>query len=132
MSMAMFQESGLKVRRGTGMRYLCGGRDVLRFVQETSRLGVALCLSVSLSVSVSLSLCSCLSISLFLSLSLYLFLSLSLCLRPCVCVSLSVSVCLSVSLSWSSIQRKPHSMTIATRQKHQLLPLSLDLLLHGV
>ena len=28
--------------------------------------------------------------------------------------------------------KKTHSMTIATRQKHQLLPLSLDLLLHGV
>ena len=28
--------------------------------------------------------------------------------------------------------KKTHSMTIATRQKHQLLPLSLDLSLHGV
>ena len=28
--------------------------------------------------------------------------------------------------------KKTHSMTIATRQKHQLLPLSLDLLLYGV
>ena len=28
--------------------------------------------------------------------------------------------------------KKTHSMTISTRQKHQLLPLSLDLLLHGV
>ena len=28
--------------------------------------------------------------------------------------------------------KKNHSMTIATRQKHQLLPLSLDPLLHGV
>ena len=28
--------------------------------------------------------------------------------------------------------KKTHSMTIATRQKRQLLPLSLDLLLHGV
>ena len=28
--------------------------------------------------------------------------------------------------------KKTHSMTIATRQKHQLLPLSFDLLLHGV
>ena len=28
--------------------------------------------------------------------------------------------------------KKTHSMTIATRQKHQLLSLSLDLLLHGV
>ena len=28
--------------------------------------------------------------------------------------------------------KKTHSMTIATRQKHQLLPLSLDLLLHRV
>ena len=28
--------------------------------------------------------------------------------------------------------KKTHSMTIATRQKHQLLPLSLDLLPHGV
>ena len=28
--------------------------------------------------------------------------------------------------------KKTHSMTIATRQKHQLLPLLLDLLLHGV
>ena len=27
--------------------------------------------------------------------------------------------------------KKTHSMTIATRQKHQLLPLSFDLLLHG-
>ena len=27
---------------------------------------------------------------------------------------------------------KTHSMTIATRQNHQLLPLSFDLLLHGV
>ena len=28
--------------------------------------------------------------------------------------------------------KKTHSMTVATRQKHQLLSLSLDLLLHGV
>ena len=28
--------------------------------------------------------------------------------------------------------KKTHSMTIATRQNHQLLPLSFDLLLHGV
>ena len=28
--------------------------------------------------------------------------------------------------------KKTHSMTLSTRQKHQLLPLSLDLLLHGV
>ena len=28
--------------------------------------------------------------------------------------------------------KKTHSMTIATRQKHQQLPLSLDLLLHGL
>ena len=28
--------------------------------------------------------------------------------------------------------KKTHSMTIATRQKHQLLLLSFDLLLHGV
>ena len=28
--------------------------------------------------------------------------------------------------------KKTHSMTIATRQKHQLFPLSFDLLLHGV
>ena len=27
---------------------------------------------------------------------------------------------------------KTHSMAIATKQKHQLLPLSFDLLLHGV
>ena len=29
-------------------------------------------------------------------------------------------------------KKKKHCMTNATRQKHQLLPLSLDLLLHGV
>ena len=36
------------------------------------------------------------------------------------------------SISMVINPNKTHSVRIATRQKHQLLPLSLDLLLHGV
>ena len=99
-------------------------------VRARARVCVCVCLTVCMTMCACMTECVCVTV----------------CLRDCVCLfgkdimqvehtlqeSLDQVLCWCDNNSMVIDPKKTHSMTIATRQKHQLLPLSIDLLLHGV